>query len=37
MTHIAVQEALGGKSSIEMEHVADKEYLSGTQESRKKS
>jgi len=37
ITHIAVQEALDGKVVDWMEHVTDKEYLSGTQESRKKS
>ena len=37
MTHIAIQEALEGKVVDWMEHVTDKEYLSGTQESRKKS
>jgi len=37
MTHIATQEALDGKVVEWMEHVTDKEYLSGTQESRKKS
>ena len=37
MTHIAIQEALDGKVVDSMEHVTDKEYLSGTQESRKKS
>ena len=37
MTHIAIQEALDGKVVDWMEHVTDKEYLSGTQESRKKS
>ena len=37
MTHIAIQEALDGKVVEWMEHVTDKEYLSGTQESRKKS
>ena len=37
MTHIAVQEALDGKVVDWMEHVTDKEYLSGTQESRNKS
>ena len=37
MTHIAIQEALGGKVVDWMEHVTEKEYLSGTQESRKKS
>jgi quercetin dioxygenase-like cupin family protein len=37
MTHIAIQEALDGKVVVWMEHVTDKEYLSGTQESRKKS
>jgi quercetin dioxygenase-like cupin family protein len=37
MTHIAIQEALEGKVVKWMEHVTDKEYLSGTQESRKKS
>ena len=36
MTHIAIQEALEGKVVDWMEHVTDKEYLSGTQESRKK-
>ena len=37
ITHIAIQEALDGKVVDWMEHVTDKEYLSGTQESRKKS
>ena len=37
MTHIATQEVLDGKVVEWMEHVTDKEYLSGTQESRKKS
>ena len=37
MTHIAVQEALDGKVVEWMEHVADREYLIGTQEIRKKS
>ena len=37
MTHIAIQEALQGKTVEWMEHVTDKEYLSGTQESRKNS
>jgi quercetin dioxygenase-like cupin family protein len=37
MTHIAIQEALDGRVVDWMEHVTDKEYLSGTQESRKKS
>ena len=37
ITHIAVQEALDGKVVDWMEHVTDKEYLSGMQESRKKS
>ena len=37
MTHIAIQAALDGKVVDSMEHVTDKEYLSGTQESRKKS
>jgi quercetin dioxygenase-like cupin family protein len=37
MTHIAIQEALDGKVVDWMEHVTDKEYLSGTQKSRKKS
>jgi len=37
MAHIAIQEALDGKAVNWMEHVTDKEYLSGTQESRKKS
>ena len=37
MTHIAIQEALDGKVVEWMEHVTDKEYLSGTQETRKKS
>jgi len=37
MTHIAIQEALDGRVIDWMEHVTDKEYLSGTQESRKKS
>jgi len=37
MTHIAIQEALDGKVVDWMEHVTDKEYLSGTPESRKKS
>jgi len=33
----AIQAALDGKVVDSMEHVTDKEYLSGTQESRKKS
>ena len=37
MTHIAIQEALDGRVVEWMEHVTDKEYLSGMQESRKKS
>ena len=37
MTHIAIQAPLDGKVVDSMEHVTDKEYLSGTQESRKKS
>ena len=37
MTHIAIQEALNGRVVDWMEHVTDKEYLSGTQENRKKS
>jgi quercetin dioxygenase-like cupin family protein len=37
VTHIAIQEALDGKVVDWMEHVTDKEYLLGTQESRKKS
>ena len=37
MTHIAIQEALDGRVVDWMAHVTDKEYLSGTQESRKKS
>jgi hypothetical protein len=37
MTHIAIQEALGVEVVAWMEHVTDKEYLSGTQESREKS
>jgi quercetin dioxygenase-like cupin family protein len=37
MTHTAIQEELDGKLVDWMEHVTDKEYLSGTQESRKKS
>jgi quercetin dioxygenase-like cupin family protein len=37
MTHIAIQEALGVEVVDWMEHVTDKEYLSGTQESREKS
>jgi quercetin dioxygenase-like cupin family protein len=37
ITHIAIQEALDGKVVDWMEHVTDKEYLSGTQESRNKS
>jgi quercetin dioxygenase-like cupin family protein len=37
MTHIAIQEAFNGRVVDWMEQVADKEYLSGTQESRKKS
>jgi quercetin dioxygenase-like cupin family protein len=32
MTHIAIQEALGGKVADWMEHVTDEVYLSGTQE-----
>jgi quercetin dioxygenase-like cupin family protein len=34
MTHIAIQEALGGEVVHRMEHVTDEEYLSGTHESR---
>jgi hypothetical protein len=37
MTHIAIQEALDGRVVDWMKHVTYKEYLSGTQESRKKS
>ena len=37
MTHIAIQEALDGKVVEWMEHVTDQEYLSGTQQSRKKN
>src|SRR4051812_38812047 len=37
MTHIAIQEALDGRVVDWMEHVNDKEYLSGPQESSKKS
>src|SRR6476660_2208231 len=37
MTHIAIQEALDGRVVDWMKLVTDKEYLSGTQESRKKS
>jgi quercetin dioxygenase-like cupin family protein len=37
LTHIAIQEAFDGRVVDWMEHVTDKEYLSGTQESRKKS
>ncbi len=37
MTHIAIQEALDGKVADWLEHVTDEKYLSGTQESRKKS
>lgn len=37
MTHIAIQEALDGKVADWLEHVTDGKYLSGTQESRKKS
>jgi quercetin dioxygenase-like cupin family protein len=37
MTHIAIQEALDGRVVDWMAHVTDKEYLSGTHESRKKS
>jgi quercetin dioxygenase-like cupin family protein len=37
MTHIAIQEALDGKVVDWMKHVTDEEYLSGTQEGRKKS
>jgi quercetin dioxygenase-like cupin family protein len=37
MTHIAIREALDGRVVDWMERVTDKEYLSGTQESRKKS
>src|ERR1700746_3251262 len=32
LTHIAIQEALGGKVVQWMEHVTDKEYRLGTQE-----
>jgi quercetin dioxygenase-like cupin family protein len=35
MTHIAIQEALKGKVVDWMEHVTDKQYLSGTHEHRK--
>src|SRR6266498_5333099 len=35
MTHIAIQEALGGKVVDWMEHVTDEIYLSGTREHRK--
>ena len=37
MTHFAIQEALDGKVVDWMEHVTDKEYLSGTQETIKRS
>ena len=37
MTHSAIQEALDGRVVDWMEHVTDEDYLSGTQESRKKS
>ena len=37
MTHIAIQEALDGKVVDWMEHVTDKQYRLGTQESRKRS
>ena len=37
ITHIAIQEALNGEVVEWLEKVTDKEYLSGTQESRKKS
>ena len=37
MTHIAIQEAFDGKVVDWMEHVTGKEYLSGTQDSRKKA
>jgi quercetin dioxygenase-like cupin family protein len=33
MSHIAIQEALNGKVVDWLEHVTDKEYLSGKQES----
>ena len=33
MTHITIQEALSGKVVDWMEHVTDKQYLSGTHES----
>jgi quercetin dioxygenase-like cupin family protein len=33
MTHIAIQEALNGKAVDWLEHVTDKEYLLGAQES----
>src|SRR5262245_42769939 len=33
MTHIAIQEALGGKAADWMEHVTEKEYLSEKHES----
>ena len=36
MTHIAIQEALGGKVVDWMEHVTDEIYLSGKQEARKR-
>jgi quercetin dioxygenase-like cupin family protein len=35
MTHIAIQEALNGKTVEWMEQVTDQDYLSGTEESRK--
>ena len=35
MTHIAIQEALGGKVVDWMEKVTDKQYLSGPHEDRK--
>ena len=37
LTHIAIQEAFDGRVVDWMEHVTDEEYLSGTQESGKKS
>jgi quercetin dioxygenase-like cupin family protein len=33
ITHIAIQEALNGKAVDWLEHVTDKEYLSGTREN----
>jgi quercetin dioxygenase-like cupin family protein len=37
ITHIAIQEALNGNAVDWLDHVTDKEYLSGTQESRNRT